>query len=64
MKFSYLFNTLTLQNDEFTEKVKKILDYFEKIAELNVDTIAISLPFLAESIKKYFPHMNMIMFRY
>lgn len=59
MKFSYLFNTLTLQNDEFTEKgKKKILDYLEKIAELNVDTIAISLPFLAESIKKYFPHMN------
>ncbi|MBT5954749.1 hypothetical protein HOG98_08515 [bacterium] len=59
MKFTYLFNTMTLSNDEFSDSgKKKIINYLEEIANLNVTTIAVTLPYLGELIKKYVPHIK------
>lgn len=58
-KFNYLINASCLGGIEFTQKGKKeILKLLEYIFKNNVDTVTISLPYLAEIIKKNFPSLK------
>lgn len=59
LNFNYLVNATCLDNAEFTKKGQKdILNHLEWICEAGVDAITVSLPFLLQMAKKYFPHLN------
>ena len=59
IKFNYLLNTTCIGNLEFTRKgyhrIRKLLDW---LAEIGVDTVTLSMPFLVEVLKKHYPKMK------
>lgn len=60
IKFNYLMNSVCLGNREWTQKgiraIRKLLDW---LSDLKVDSITVSIPYLAEMIKKCYPHFNL-----
>lgn len=57
--FNYLINGTCLDNLEFTKKAyRKIAGHLEWIASTGADMVTVTLPFLAEMIKKEFPHLK------
>ncbi len=56
IKFNYLMNSVCLGNREWSgsgiREIRRILDYLSKI---KVDSITVSIPYLAELIKKHYP---------
>ncbi len=57
IKFNYLMNSICLGNREWTAKgirsIRRILDW---LSNLKVDSITVSTPYIAEIIKKRYPH--------
>ena len=57
IKFNYLLNTACLGNREWTRKgkhaIRRLLD---RLSDTGVDSITVSIPYLAELIKKNYPH--------
>jgi collagenase-like PrtC family protease len=58
IKFDYLLNASCMGNREFEkEGQKKIFALLDWLNECNVDTVTVSIPYLVEIIRKYFPRM-------
>ena len=58
IKFDYLLNASCLGNREFeNEGRKKILTLLDWLDECDVDMVTVSIPYLVEVIKRYFPRM-------
>jgi len=59
IKFSYVLNAVCLGNREWSrrghQEIRKILDY---LSEIKVDSITVSIPYLAELVKKRYPHFS------
>lgn len=57
IKFNYLLNTACLGNREWAPKgiraIRKLLDW---LSNLDIDIVTVSTPYLAELIKKRYPH--------
>ncbi len=59
LAFNYLINATCFDNQEFTrEGYKKIVEHLEWISSTGADMVTISLPFLVQMIKRYFPHLK------
>lgn len=58
IKFDYLLNASCLGNQEFdSDGQKKILALLSWLQKCEVDSVTVSIPYLVEAIKRYFPHM-------
>lgn len=57
IKFNYLLNAACLGNREWTPKgfrsIRKLLDW---LSNLNIEILTVSTPYLAEIVKKKYPH--------
>ena len=59
LKFNYLINGTCLDNLEFTKKAyRNIVEHIEWIASTGADMVTVTLPFLAEIVKREFPHLK------
>ena len=57
--FNYLANATCFDNTEFTrEGYQKIVEHLEWIASTGADMVTVTLPFLLQMTKKYFPHLK------
>ncbi len=57
--FNYLLNTSCLGNEEFTSTCNKgLMQILEWIDSNEVDYVTISIPYIVEIVKKYFPHIK------
>ena len=57
IKFNYLMNTACLGNREWSSKGKRsIRKLLDMLSDFKVDSITVSTPYLAEIIKKRYPH--------
>lgn len=57
IKFNYLLNSVCLGNWEWTRKgIRRIRGLLDRLSELRVDSITVAIPYLAEIIKKDYPH--------
>lgn len=64
-KFNYLLNTSCLGNREYTGDFHRaMLRYMEWIAGQNPDMITVTLPFIAQIIKKQFPSLKISVSKY
>jgi len=58
IKFNYLLNTACLGNSEWSAKgIRKIRKLLDWLSQLKVDTVTVSIPYLAEIIKRRYPHL-------
>jgi len=58
MRFDYLLNASCLGNREYEhEGQKKILSLLDWLSDCKVDTVTVSIPYLVDIIKRYFPGM-------
>ena len=63
--FNYLLNTSCLGNREYTGDFHgAILKYIEWVAEQEPDLVTVTLPFLAQLIKKQFPSLKISVSKY
>lgn len=57
IKFNYLLNSACLGNREWTRSglkaIRKLLDW---LANIGVDSLTVSVPYLAEIVKRHYPH--------
>ena len=57
IKFSYLLNTLCLDNTQYTKKgyaqIRELLDW---LTEIKVDELTIAIPYLIRLVKEHYPH--------
>jgi collagenase-like PrtC family protease len=57
IKFSYLINTLCLNNTQYTREgygqIRELLDW---LSEIKVDALTIAIPYLIRLVKKHYPH--------
>ncbi len=59
VKFNYLLNATCLDNIEISKKgYATIRSFLDWLAKINVDVITVSIPFLAEIIKKNYPQIE------
>ena len=59
LKFNYLINGTCLDNLEFTKKAyRDISEHIEWIASTGADMVTVTLPFLAEIVKREFPDLR------
>ncbi len=59
LKFDYLLNSSCLGNKEFTSSgQKKIHELLMWLSDIKIDQITLTLPYLAEIIKEYYPHFK------
>ena len=59
LNFNYLINGTCLDNLEFTKKAyQSIAEHIEWIATTGADMVTVTLPFLAEIVKREFPHLK------
>jgi len=60
IKFTYLLNSACLGNREWTKhgmaRIRRLLD---QLTDIKVDSVTVSIPYLAEIIKKQYPHFFM-----
>lgn len=65
LKLNYLINTSCLGNREYTKDFHRpMLRYLEWVAEQNPDMVTVTLPFLAQIIKKQFPALKISVSKY
>ncbi len=65
LKFNYLINTSCLGNREYTKNFHPaMLKYIEWVAEQNPDLVTVTLPFIAQIIKKQFPSLKISVSKY
>jgi len=58
IKFDYLLNAACMGNMEFAaEGQKKLLSLLHWLQECEVETVTVSIPYLVEVIKRYFPEI-------
>jgi collagenase-like PrtC family protease len=59
MSFNYLLNSTCIGNLEYTSKgykeIRKLLDW---LASIEVDSVSVALPFIAQIIKKLYPQLK------
>lgn len=57
LKFSYLLNTLSLANTQYTKEgyaqIRELLDW---LTEIKVDALTIAIPYLIRLVKMHYPH--------
>jgi len=59
LKFNYLLNATCLGNREWTfGGQKKIRNFLDWLSRIKVDILTVSIPYLAELIKKCYPHFE------
>ena len=59
LEFNYLVNASCFDNLEFTkEGYEKIAEHLNWISSTGVDTVTVTLPFLLQMAKRYFPHLK------
>lgn len=59
LKFKYLLNATCLGNMEWTRKgQKKMRSFLDWLSKIGVDIVAVSIPYLAQIIKKCYPHLE------
>ncbi|MBF0215845.1 MAG: U32 family peptidase [Candidatus Omnitrophica bacterium] len=57
IKFTYLLNSACLGNREWSKKgITSIHKLLDRLTDLKVDSLTVSIPYLAEIIKKQYPH--------
>lgn len=57
IKFNYLLNSVCLGNREWTRRgIRRIRRLLDRLSELQVDSITVAIPYLAELVKKDYPH--------
>jgi collagenase-like PrtC family protease len=60
IRFSYLLNASCLGNREWTrEGQRQIRDLLDYLSEIKVDSVTVSIPFLAELIRRHYPHFRL-----
>jgi len=65
LKFNYLLNTSCLGNREYTGNFHRaMLKYLEWVAEQNPDMVTVTLPFIAQIIKRQFPTLRISVSKY
>ena len=58
IKFNYLLNASCMGNREFTDEGReKILSLLDWLNECEVDMVTISIPYLVDIVKRYFPRI-------
>ncbi|CAG0936792.1 hypothetical protein TFLX_05683 [Thermoflexales bacterium] len=58
-EFAYTVNAPCLGNIEFTPRgQKQVWQFFEKLCELGVDWVVLSIPYLIEIVKRNFPQLK------
>jgi collagenase-like PrtC family protease len=61
IEVNYLLNSQCLGNSEYTDEGRiQIMKYLESIYNANVDAVTISIPLLADIVKREFPDMKVI----
>lgn len=56
IRFNYLLNAVCLGNREWSRSgIKAIRELLDRLAQMNVDAITVSTPYLAELIKRHYP---------
>jgi collagenase-like PrtC family protease len=59
LEFNYLINASCFDNLEFTkERYGKIAEHLEWISSTGVNMVTVTLPFLLQMAKRYFPHLK------
>jgi len=59
LKFNYLLNSLCLSNLEWTPKgQREIRAFLDWLAQIGVDSVTVSLPYLLQMIKKCYPDLE------
>lgn len=59
LKFNYLLNSLCLSNMEWTPKgQRQIRGFLDWLAQIGVDSVTVSLPYLLQMIKKCYPALE------
>jgi len=59
MEFTYLLNSFCMGNKEFVaESHNKIIEYIERIVDMGVDCITVTIPYLLQIIKHRFPKLK------
>lgn len=57
IRFNYLLNSVCLGNREWTRRgIKRIRGILDWLSKIKVDSVTVSIPYLAEIIKKHYPH--------
>jgi collagenase-like PrtC family protease len=57
IKFSYLLNTLSLANVQYTkEGYRQIRELLDWLTEIKVDALTIAIPYLIRLVKEHYPH--------
>lgn len=65
LKFNYLVNTSCLGNREYIGDFHRaIIKYLEWVAEQSPDTVTVTIPFIAQLIKKQFPALRVCVGKY
>ncbi len=65
LKFNYLVNTACLGNREYTSDFHRaIIKYLEWVAEQSPDMVTVTIPFIAQLIKKQFPALKLCVGKY
>ena len=65
LKFNYLINTSCLGNREYTRDFHRaMLRYIEWVAEQKPDLVTVTLPFIAQIIKRQFPRLKISVSKY
>jgi len=60
IEVNYLLNATCIGNLEFTAKgYKQIRKTFDWLSTIEVDTVTVALPFIAQIAKKFYPHFKM-----
>jgi len=59
MKFKYLLNATCLGNIEWTRRGQRKIRYFlDWLSKIGIDTVAVSIPYLAQIVKKCYPDLE------
>ena len=59
MEFNYLFNSMCLGNQEFmSDSHHKILEEIDKAVEMGIDSVTVTIPYLAQIIKYRYPKIK------
>ena len=59
LEFNYLINTSCLGNKEYSSKwLKKAYNFLAYLKDIDVDTLTITIPFLAHFVKRNFPNFK------
>jgi collagenase-like PrtC family protease len=59
LRFDYLLNAPSMSNMEWDENThRELLEHFEWISSIDVDSVTVTIPYLVELIKRQFPRLK------